>query len=234
MTFWCGSGSADPCLWLMDPDPAIFVIDLQDANKKQIFYFIFSAYYCLKIHLHLFSKIKCRKESQNSRNQGFSYYFCMMIEGSRSWAGSGSMPLTNGSGSGSRRHKNMWIQCIRIRIRIRNTVWQFLSYRKASVLWRRGRADRSPLLPPGDEAGTGGPRHGPRGRGPWRGSPSPRRQPGEGQGRGPGTAGGEGSDYSVPGSTGECRTLVLRISVADLGSGAFLAPGSEIPEGGKN
>jgi hypothetical protein len=23
-------------LWLMDPDPAIFVIDLQDANKKQI------------------------------------------------------------------------------------------------------------------------------------------------------------------------------------------------------
>ncbi len=35
--------------------------------------------------------------SQNSRNQGYSYYFCMMIEG-----------------SGSRRHKNMWI-------RIRNT-----------------------------------------------------------------------------------------------------------------
>jgi hypothetical protein len=22
--FWCGSGSADPCLWLVDPDPAIF------------------------------------------------------------------------------------------------------------------------------------------------------------------------------------------------------------------
>jgi hypothetical protein len=42
MTFWCGSGSgsADPCLSLMDPvvdsDPAIFVIDLQDANKKRI------------------------------------------------------------------------------------------------------------------------------------------------------------------------------------------------------
>ncbi len=42
MTFWrgSGSGSADPCLWLMDPDtdsdpdPTIFVIDLQDANKK--------------------------------------------------------------------------------------------------------------------------------------------------------------------------------------------------------
>ncbi len=26
MTFWCESGSADPCLWLLDPDPAIFNI----------------------------------------------------------------------------------------------------------------------------------------------------------------------------------------------------------------
>ncbi len=41
MTFWCGSGSgsADPCLWLMDPDP--FVIDIQDANKKLIFILFF-------------------------------------------------------------------------------------------------------------------------------------------------------------------------------------------------
>ena len=43
MAFWCGtgSGSADLCLLLMDPDSdpdlAIFVIDLQDANKKLIF-----------------------------------------------------------------------------------------------------------------------------------------------------------------------------------------------------
>ncbi len=39
MTFWYRSGSADPCLWLIDPysdpDPAIFVIDLQDANKNK-------------------------------------------------------------------------------------------------------------------------------------------------------------------------------------------------------
>jgi hypothetical protein len=36
----------EPCLWLMDsaPDPAIFVIDLQDANKKNIF---FSEFFCL-------------------------------------------------------------------------------------------------------------------------------------------------------------------------------------------
>jgi hypothetical protein len=52
MTFWggsgFGSGSADSCLWLMDPDadqdPAIFLIDLQDANKKLI---IFIKFFCL-------------------------------------------------------------------------------------------------------------------------------------------------------------------------------------------
>ncbi len=91
---------------ILDPDPAIFVIDLQDASKKQICYTIFSAYF-LKVHLHHFSKMKSQKESQNSKNQGFSYYFCMMIEGS----GSRSIPLTSGSGSG--RPKIMWIRWIR-------------------------------------------------------------------------------------------------------------------------
>jgi hypothetical protein len=41
-------------------------------------------------------------------NQEFSYFFCLVIEGSR-------------SGSGSRRPKNMWIRWILIRIRIPNT-----------------------------------------------------------------------------------------------------------------
>jgi hypothetical protein len=61
----------------MDPAqyPAIFVIDLQEAC------------YFLKVHLHHISKIKVIKQSQNSRNQGFSYYFCVMMEGS------GSVPL---------------------------------------------------------------------------------------------------------------------------------------------
>ncbi len=65
--------------------------------------------------------MKSQKESQNSRNQGFSYYFCMMIEGSGSGsrAGSGSIPLISGSGYGSWRPKNMWIRWIRIRLRIR-------------------------------------------------------------------------------------------------------------------
>jgi hypothetical protein len=42
-----------------DPDPAIFVIDPQDANKKLIIKK--SAYNLLKVDLHLFSKIKSQK-----------------------------------------------------------------------------------------------------------------------------------------------------------------------------
>jgi hypothetical protein len=53
----------------------------QDANKKQICLKRFSAYYFLKVHLHHFSKIKSEKKSQNSWNEGFSHYFCLMIEG---------------------------------------------------------------------------------------------------------------------------------------------------------
>jgi hypothetical protein len=47
----------------MDPDsdPAIFVIDLQDANKKK-YKKGFSAYYFLKVHIHNFLKIKSQKE----------------------------------------------------------------------------------------------------------------------------------------------------------------------------
>jgi hypothetical protein len=33
-----------------------------------------SAYYFLKVNLHRFSKINSQKESQNSRNQGFSSF----------------------------------------------------------------------------------------------------------------------------------------------------------------
>jgi hypothetical protein len=41
----------------MDPDPAIFVIDLQDANKK-IILFSFFAFYFLKVHLSFFKSQK--------------------------------------------------------------------------------------------------------------------------------------------------------------------------------
>jgi hypothetical protein len=89
----------------MDPDPAIFVNDLHDDNKKINFFSSskFTAYYFLKVHLHNFSKIKVIKKSQNSRNRGFSYYFCLIIE----WSGSAYIsqsvpfwPLDPGSGKG--------------------------------------------------------------------------------------------------------------------------------------
>ncbi len=62
MTFWCGSGSADPCLLLMDPDPAIFVIDLQEANKKLVFLRITFWRYIL----YHFSKMKKSKRSHKT------------------------------------------------------------------------------------------------------------------------------------------------------------------------
>jgi hypothetical protein len=52
---------------------------------------------------------KVKKKSQNSRNQCFAYYFCLMVDGF------GSVPLTYGSGSGSRMPKNIRIPRIRIR-----------------------------------------------------------------------------------------------------------------------
>ncbi len=135
MTFWCGSGSgpgsADPCLWLMDPDPdadpdpAIFVtLDLQDANKKLIYFFYFFCWLLFEGTITSFLKIKSQKEDTNNRNQGFSYYFCLVIEG---------------SGSGSRRPKNMWIRWIRIRIR--NTVI-VKKHHQIAVLWIRIRLDQ--------------------------------------------------------------------------------------------
>jgi hypothetical protein len=130
MTFWCGSGSgsgsAHPWLWIMgpdpdsDPDPVFFVIDLQDDNKKLILKknFLLIRYRtfwrCIYI---IFQYKKSKKKPQSCRNQGFSYHFCLVIEG----CGSGSIPQTSWSGSGSRRHKNKNIRIRRVRIRICNT-----------------------------------------------------------------------------------------------------------------
>jgi hypothetical protein len=98
-----------------DPDPPIFAIDLQEANKKP--FFKFSAYYFLEVTLNHFSKIKSQKEAKNSSNQGFSYYFCFMIEG-----------------SGSRRPKNIRNLRILIRIRIRNTASKVQKVQPAFLL----------------------------------------------------------------------------------------------------
>jgi hypothetical protein len=69
----------------LDQDPGFSSLTFKMLTKNK-FKKNFVAYYFLKVHLHNFSKIKCPKEvtKQNSRNQGFSYYFCLMIEGSGS------------------------------------------------------------------------------------------------------------------------------------------------------
>ncbi len=85
----------------MDPDPAIFVIGLQDVNKKLI---------CFKKFIYLvlfegtftftFTFFKDKKSKRSHKTVGIKVFltnFCLMIEGSGSWAG--SVPLTNGSGS---------------------------------------------------------------------------------------------------------------------------------------
>jgi hypothetical protein len=62
----------------MDPDLAIFVIDLQDANKKLIFIKkSFSAYYYLKVHLHHFPKIKVKEEVTKQYESRFSLLFLL-------------------------------------------------------------------------------------------------------------------------------------------------------------
>jgi hypothetical protein len=65
--------------------------------------------------------VKVMKKSQNRRNQLFSHYCCLMIEGSgagsRAASGAGSVLVINGSRCGSGRSKNKRI----LRIRIPNT-----------------------------------------------------------------------------------------------------------------
>ncbi len=47
-----------------DPDPAIFVIDLQDANKKLIFYFYFFCYLLFEGTLKVLSSEMDQAESR--------------------------------------------------------------------------------------------------------------------------------------------------------------------------
>jgi hypothetical protein len=70
MTFWCGSGSADPCsdYWIRirmrgDPDPAIFIIDLQDVNKQLIF---LTKFFCLLLSDGTFTSFFKDKKSKRS------------------------------------------------------------------------------------------------------------------------------------------------------------------------
>jgi hypothetical protein len=76
MTFWCGSGSGSA-----DPDLAIFIIDLQDADKKLIF---FIKFFCILLFEGAFTSFFKDKKSKSSHKtveiKFLSYYFCLMIE----------------------------------------------------------------------------------------------------------------------------------------------------------
>ncbi len=84
-----GSGSCNFCHW--------------PSRCQQKTNFLTQFFLLVTFWRHIYIIIKDKKSkrvTKNNRIQGFSYYFCMMIEGSGSRAGSGSIPLTSGSGSG--------------------------------------------------------------------------------------------------------------------------------------
>jgi hypothetical protein len=92
----------------MDPDPAIFVIDLQEANKKLFFLLSFSADYFLKVHLHHFLKIKSQKEVTRQWESRFFLLFLfddrrirIRINTSDYWIQIREAQKTCGSGSGT-------------------------------------------------------------------------------------------------------------------------------------
>jgi hypothetical protein len=123
ITFWyvSGSGSRDPYLRLVDPDPnptpdpTPFFIDFKDAKKYFLHIFLITypqAHHLQSKKIKFFAKILfC--------GHHFSplHTFMRKKGGSGSGSGSSSIPPTNGSGSG--RPKNMRI----LRIRIPNTDW---------------------------------------------------------------------------------------------------------------
>ncbi len=88
------SSVVDPWHFDTDPNPRIRTTELQiwirillfrqwlTKCQKIRFFQSFRAYYFLKVHLHQSSK--SQKKSQNSRNQGFSYFLCFSMKGSGS------------------------------------------------------------------------------------------------------------------------------------------------------
>jgi hypothetical protein len=76
--------------------PAAFYHQSSNAKTTSFLYT-----FCLLLQGYVHIEVK---EPQHNRYQG-SLLFCIMIEGSGSGLGSGSIPLINGSRSGSRRPK---------------------------------------------------------------------------------------------------------------------------------
>jgi hypothetical protein len=74
-------------------------------TTKNMLFPKFFDYYFLKVHLHMYLKMKSIKEVTKSRNPGFSYFFCLVMEG-----------------SGSGRFKNLRIR-IHLRIGKKLNIW---------------------------------------------------------------------------------------------------------------
>ncbi len=112
-------GTCVPDSWHFhtDPDPGIRTSNQRSGsgscsfrqwppklNKNSLLISVFANYY-LNVYIYITWKIKKAQEVIKLKKSRFSYYFCLMIEGS----GSGSVPLTNRSGSESWRPKNLRI-----------------------------------------------------------------------------------------------------------------------------
>jgi hypothetical protein len=90
------------------PDPAFFVLDLQQ-QQNFLLVFMLTRIRTKKLRIRIlvctFTSFFKDKTSQNCRNQGFSYYFCLMMQGPRAGSESGCVLVTNRSRYGSGRPK---------------------------------------------------------------------------------------------------------------------------------
>ncbi len=160
VSFWCGSGSSDPYLWLMDPDPdpplhpTPFFSDFKDANFFHIFFLqlqLTLRHIVFSLTNLIFAKILC------------SHIFFASIISVRStplWE-KGRIRISDWlTGSGFGRHKNMWILRIRIwfGIRLLNTNFK-LSISERFILKQQFILDNNTLLNPSPWEGHWWPWH---------------------------------------------------------------------------
>ncbi len=131
VTFWYGSGSSDPYLWLTDPDPAFFVRDLKDAKNK----FFFTKFLCLFLFESTFTSFNKDNKSERSHKTIEIKIFLHFL-------------LVNGR---IRNRIRISINKLRIRIRmqirIRNTAVMFLTWWNRMSWWPWRCMMRAPARP---------------------------------------------------------------------------------------
>ncbi len=66
----------------MDPDPALFVRDVQDTKEMSYVFLLIT--FWRYIYITAFFKDKKSRSHKTVKNQGFSYFFCFMMKGSGS------------------------------------------------------------------------------------------------------------------------------------------------------